>query len=93
MITFRLRVFAVSSVDVQLILFHDIRASGVPTPDPIYLLDQGSPTTLKWNFGPGVPTPDPIYLKDKGSPTTLKWNFSPGSESFSFVLEFRMIMC
>lgn len=50
--------------------------------------DDGSPTTLKWNFGAGVPTPDPAQLAqeggrygypDRGSPTSLKWNYGKGS--------------
>eukprot|EP00986_Skeletonema_menzelii_P016623 scaffold15213_cov156-Skeletonema_menzelii.AAC.2 len=46
--------------------------------------NDGSPTTLKWNFAEGQPTPDPIHLKDfaklddAGSPTTITWNYPPG---------------
>ena len=37
----------------------------------------GSPTTLKWGFGPGIPTPDPIFLKGT-APGVPKWNYGPG---------------
>ena len=59
--------------------------SSQPTPDPIHLKDhsdEGSPTTLLWNYPPGVPTPDPALLievaPDRGSPTTIKWNLGYG---------------
>ncbi|KAL9180895.1 hypothetical protein ACHAXT_009700 [Thalassiosira profunda] len=51
---------------------------GVPSPAPAGI-DDGSKTTLKWNYGDGVPTPDPALLsKDDGSPTSLAWNYPPG---------------
>jgi len=62
----------------------------VPTQSGVFgatggnVANDGSPTTLKWNFAPGEPTPDPIHLKDQarlndaGSPTTISWNYPPG---------------
>lgn len=50
----------------------------VPTATDRLGRDAGSPTTLKWGFGPGIPTPDPVLLRDGSSPTDLKWNYGEG---------------